>query len=73
MEVQGRTPLRGHWRLIRNGQLAAEATGGEFQHVVTEPGCYRVEIAVDVAGERRPWILSNPIYITDTTAKIQSP
>jgi hypothetical protein len=31
---------------------------------VTQPGVYRVESFLEVAGELRPWIISNPIYVT---------
>lgn len=63
LEFRGQSPLAGHWRLIRNGQLVKESTGDEFHFLVADAGCYRVEVALDVAGERRTWILSNPIYV----------
>jgi len=40
-----------------------EIAGDVFDVPVTEPGIYRVELSLDVAGEERTWILSNPTYI----------
>lgn len=51
-------------RLLRNGERIATAEAGELSHVVEEPGVYRVECWVKIAGEARPWIYSNPIYVT---------
>ena len=30
---------------------------------IDKPGVYRVEVWLTLAGEPRPWILSNPIYV----------
>ena len=42
---------------------AAEILGRTLDIAVTEPGNYRVEAWVKLAGKKVPWILSNPIYI----------
>ena len=39
------------------------STGATFEKRLTEPGNYRTELWLDVAGEQRVWILSNPIYV----------
>lgn len=62
-KLRAQAPLEAHWRLIRSGKLITEAEGTNFEWAVTEPGNYRVEAWLDVAGERRIWILSNPIYV----------
>jgi hypothetical protein len=56
-------PLPVHWRLVRNGEVVQEADGQEFATSVEQPGGYRCEAWLDVAGERTIWILSNPIYL----------
>jgi hypothetical protein len=63
LSLRGRAPLPGRWKLIRNGKVVAEATGREFSYSVAEPGNYRVEVWLRIAGEDMIWILSNPFYI----------
>lgn len=65
LAFHGRSPHVGHWKLIRNGELSEESTGDSFAALVEQPGVYRIEVWLDVAGERKPWILSNPIYVRD--------
>ena len=50
---------------MRNGKLLSETTGRTMDVKVTEPGNYRTELWLDVAGEKRIWILSNPIYVAE--------
>ena len=40
-----------------------EETGRKFEVAVTQPGKYRVEVWLKIAGEDMIWILSNPIYV----------
>jgi hypothetical protein len=61
--LRGRAPLPGRWRLVRNGAVVAESAGREFTFAVAEPGNYRVEVWLRVAGEDIIWVLSNPIYV----------
>ncbi|MFN0019815.1 MAG: PHP domain-containing protein [Pirellulaceae bacterium] len=63
LKLTGRSPLPGHWKLIRNGKLHSETTSATLQSRLTEPGIYRAELWLDVAGEERVWVLSNPIYV----------
>ena len=63
LELHGQAPLAGHWKLIRNGKLFSETTSPTMKVKLTEPGNYRIEVWLDVAGEERIWILSNPIYV----------
>ncbi len=58
-----RFPVTCQIRLMSGGKVLTEKTGDHFEHVVAAPGVYRVEGWLDVAGERRPWIYSNPIYV----------
>ncbi len=63
LRLRGRAPLNGDWRLVRNGKVVAESTGTTFDFAVIEPGNYRIEVWLTIAGEKTIWILSNPIYI----------
>jgi hypothetical protein len=67
-------PLRALVRLLRDGVEVATApptaTGdgraqrtNRFEHLADKPGVYRIEAWVEVGGEVRPWIYSNPVYL----------
>ena len=56
-------PLAGTFKLVRNGKVVAQENGSSFEQSIDEPGVYRVEVWLTLAGEPRPWILSNPIYV----------
>ena len=55
------TPVE--FRLLRDGDEIARETGTRLTRVVREPGAYRLEAWLTVAGQPRPWIYSNPIYL----------
>jgi hypothetical protein len=61
--LRARAPLSAHWKLIRNGKVVLESTGSAVDEPITEPGNYRIEVWLTVAGEKTIWILSNPIYV----------
>ena len=63
MRLVGSAPVPGEWKIIRNGLPHAAGQGREFAVALTEPGVYRAEVWLDIAGEKRVWILSNPIYV----------
>lgn len=63
IKLQGQAPLPAHWRVIRNGKVVQEHDGRTIEFAPTEPGNYRAECWLDIAGERMIWILSNPIYL----------
>jgi len=56
-------PLSTHWKLFRDGQIEEESDGDTLRYRVTQPGVYRCEAWLDVAGQPTIWILSNPIYV----------
>ncbi|HVC92663.1 MAG TPA: hypothetical protein VND64_03185 [Pirellulales bacterium] len=66
LTMRGQAPLAVHWRLVRNGEVVEESTGRTFRFSVAEPGNYRAEAWLDIAGERMLWVLSNPLYIAPT-------
>jgi hypothetical protein len=63
LRLIGRAPLPARWKLVRDGKLLTESTGDTFEHAVSEPGIYRVELWLNIAETQRVWILSNPLYI----------
>jgi len=65
LTLRAQSPHAGHWTLLRNGQSIRETDGDRLEHAVTEPGVYRTEVSLPLAGVTKPWILSNPIYLQD--------
>lgn len=65
LKLVGRAPLPGHWRIFRSGKLVLESDGASVEFPVTEAGHHRAELWLDLAGERTPWVLSNPIYVRE--------
>ncbi len=58
-----RFPVPCHIRLKNSGKTVFERTGDELEYVVEQPGVYRVEGWLELGGEERGWIYSNPIYV----------
>ena len=63
--LTGQSPLPAKWKLLRNGELVSQSDGQTFEAAVKAAGNYRVELWLNIAGEDRIWILSNPIYISE--------
>ena len=63
LRLETKSPLNGWFRLIRNGQIVAKVKGMSHSLPIQAPGVYRVEVWLEVDGEERPWIYSNPIYL----------
>lgn len=63
LKLQVATPLPGIIKVLRNGKVVREDRTRSLEQEVSEEGNYRVEVWLNLAGELRPWILSNPIYI----------
>ena len=64
-----KAPLAARWKLIRNGMPLSESTGSTFDVPINQPGRYRIELWLDVAGAEHIWILSNPFYVTGESNK----
>jgi hypothetical protein len=62
-KVTARFPVSCRIRLLNSGKVISEQSGDTLEHSINSPGVYRVEGWLDVAGELRPWIYSNPIYV----------
>jgi len=56
-------PVPCHIRLLKSGQVIAERSGDRLEHALAAPGVYRVEGWLELGGEERGWIYSNPIYV----------
>jgi hypothetical protein len=63
LKIRAQAPLPVQWKLLRNGKVVAQATGRRLEISVREPGNYRAEAWLKVAGEDTIWIVSNPLYI----------
>src|SRR5262249_3315041 len=57
LRFHGQAPLRGKWKLIHDGRVIHESTGRKLEAAVSEPGNYRVELWLPIAGEDMIWIL----------------
>ena len=62
-KLVARFPAMCHMRLLSAGKVVVEKSGESREFAVDSPGVYRVEGWLEVGGERRPWIYSNPIYV----------
>jgi len=67
--LAAQAPRPARWKLIRRGRVLQESTGARLKHPAAEPGVYRVEAWLEVDGELRPWIHSNPIYLPRPSAE----
>jgi hypothetical protein len=56
-------PLEADVVLLRDGQIERRLRSASLEHHPDAPGLYRLEAYLEVAGEKRPWILSNPIRV----------
>ncbi len=57
-------PARARIRIIRNGEEFKTAHTASLTTPISEPGVYRVEVFLKCAWQYRPWIFSNPIFVT---------
>ena len=58
-----RVPRTCHIRLLSAGKVIAERSGDRLEFEVAAPGVYRVEGWLELGGEERGWVYSNPIYV----------
>jgi hypothetical protein len=56
-------PASCHIRLMSAGKVIAERSGDRLEHDVAAPGVFRVEGWLELGGEERGWVYSNPIYV----------
>ncbi|MCI0333148.1 MAG: PHP domain-containing protein [Planctomycetes bacterium] len=63
LHLRAEAPLEGRFKLVRDGEVILDQSGPALDFPVDKPGVYRVEVWLNLAGEDRPWILTNPIYV----------
>ena len=63
LRLRAEAPLEGRFKLVRDGEVILEREGPSIDVPVDQEGVYRVEVWLSLAGEARPWILTNPIYV----------
>lgn len=63
LSLRCRLPLPAIVRVVRDGRAVHEQVGEELLLPDLQPGVYRAEARLELAGERRPWVLTNPIYV----------
>jgi len=57
-------PFPARIRILRNGKEWKTIVATSLTSSIEEPGVYRVEVFLKSAWKYRPWIYSNPIFIT---------
>ena len=57
------SPLSGAVRLMKDGVEVARANGHRLSHAIAAPGVYRAEVWLQLDGEWRTWVYSNPVYL----------
>jgi hypothetical protein len=63
MKVRLEAPMAGLIKLFLNGRVINENRSDRLSYSINEPGVYRAEVWLEVDGEMRPWIYSNPIRV----------
>lgn len=61
-------PTKADIRIICNGKPVHQASVDACVVPISAPGVYRLEAFVTLAGERWPWVISNPIYVAKARA-----
>lgn len=61
--IEVRTPVPAVLKLIHKGQVVATATGESLTHKAVSSGAYRLEAWLEIDGEQRPWIYTNPVFL----------
>lgn len=63
-ELHAVLPVAAHVKIIHGGKVVHEATAARVRFKPSEEGAYRMEAWLTVDGEERPWIYSNPLYLS---------
>jgi len=69
LRLQAEAPLAGRFKLVRDGSVLVDQIGRALNVAVDKAGVYRVEVWLNLAGEDRSWILTNPIYVRGASAE----
>jgi hypothetical protein len=63
LKLSAATPIKCAIKLFRNGEALQTTDTNRIDFEVKSSGVYRIEAWLEVDGELRPWIYSNPIYV----------
>ena len=63
LRLSAATSVKSTIKLIRNGVEVRAVNANRLDFEVKAAGVYRIEAWLEVDGEQRPWIYSNPIYV----------
>lgn len=64
LSLHARTPFPARVDIIRNGAVCWRSYGRYHSLNDVTPGVYRLEVWHKLRGQLRPWIYSNPIFVT---------
>ncbi len=64
LSLRVKLPLAAEIRVLRNGKSYREAKSDTLEIKSLPAGVYRLEAFQQLAGQRYPWVLSNPIYVS---------
>lgn len=62
--LMAQAPVPARYKLVHRGQVVADKVASRFEFEPAGSGDYRLEAWLEVAGEWRPWIYANPIYLS---------
>lgn len=65
--LEAHSPLPARLRLIRHGEVIAEARGTYLRYRTSRPGAYRLEAWRWGWGRWRGWVFTNPIFLTEAS------
>lgn len=63
LTLEAAAPCPGRFTIVKDGKQVSQSEGRELHYPITEPGKYRVEVALDILGDWTPWIYANPIEV----------
>ena len=61
--ISARLPVPATIRLLRDNMVVAEAHDWKLEYTAHDTGAYRLEALLNIDGEERPWIFTNPIFV----------
>jgi hypothetical protein len=63
MMIKAETPVACIIKLFHDGAMVKSSESRVLDFEPRSPGVYRIEAWLEIDGEQRPWIYSNPIYV----------
>ena len=62
-KLMSQAPVPAKFKLYHGGKIVSEQQATRFEFTPKDAGAYRIEVWLEVDGEERPWIYSNPVYL----------